>query len=181
VSTWVSTRGEPVAWLSLDAADNDPIRFWRYIDAALQTVDSGLGESLRAALFSSQPPATEQIITGLVNDISALNRKLILVFEDYPVIENADVHAGMNFLLDNLPPAMHIIITTRSDPPLRLGLRRGRRQIKTEKETNHDQHLSKTKWNEHCRAGRQDHPFHAAIFGCCHISPQIFAQGCSIA
>ncbi len=85
------------------AGDNDPVRFWRYIDAPLQTVDSGLGDGLRPALLSSQPPGVEQIIIGLVNNISTLNKKLILVIEDYHVIENAEVHAGINFLLDNIP------------------------------------------------------------------------------
>jgi LuxR family maltose regulon positive regulatory protein len=129
VSTWAAGSGDPVAWLSLDAGDNDTMQFWRYVDAALQTVDGCLGEGLRPALFSAQPPALEQIIIGLVNDIAAWNRKLILVIEDYHVIENAEIHAGVNFLLDNIPPQLHIIITTRSDPPLRLGLRRGRGQI----------------------------------------------------
>jgi LuxR family maltose regulon positive regulatory protein len=129
VSIWAAGSGVPVAWLTLDAGDNDPARFWRYIDAALQTVDSCLGENLRPALFSAQPPALEQIIIGLVNDIVVWNKQLTLVIEDYHVIENAQVHAGVNFLLDNIPPELHIIITTRSDPPLRLGLRRGRGQI----------------------------------------------------
>ncbi|HEU4745703.1 MAG TPA: hypothetical protein VFS61_10725, partial [Anaerolineales bacterium] len=129
MSTWAAGSGEPVAWLTLDAGDNDPMRFWRYIDAALQTVDSCLGENLRPALFSAQPPALEQIIIGWVNDIAAWNRKLLLVIEDYHVVDNAEIHAGVNFLLDNIPPELHIIITTRSDPPLRLGLRRGRGQI----------------------------------------------------
>ncbi|MGB8984073.1 MAG: hypothetical protein WCC12_19545, partial [Anaerolineales bacterium] len=129
VSTWAAGSGDPVAWLTLDAGDNDPLRFWRYLDAALQTVDSCLGDAFRPALFSAQPPELEQIIIGLLNDIAACKRKLILVIEDYHVIENAEIHAGVNFLLDNIPPQLHIIITTRSDPPLRLGLRRGRGQI----------------------------------------------------
>jgi LuxR family maltose regulon positive regulatory protein len=113
----------------LDAGDNDPVRFWRYVDAAIQSVDVCLGKELHAALFSTQPPMVEQIIIGLVNDIAAWNRVLTLVIEDYHVIENAEIHAGVNFLLDNIPTQMHVIITTRSDPPLRLGLRRGRGQI----------------------------------------------------
>jgi len=103
VSIWTAGSGDPVAWLSLDAGDNDPVRFWSYIDAALQTVDSCLGDALRPALFSAQPPELEQIIIGLLNDIAACKRKLILVIEDYHVIENAEIHAGVNFLLDNSP------------------------------------------------------------------------------
>ena len=129
LSTWAASLGERAAWLTLDVGDNDPVRFWRYVDAALQTVDSCLGDALRPTLFSAPPPELEQIIIGLLNDIAACKKKLILVLEDYHVIENAEIHTGINFLLDNLPPQLHIIITTRSDPPLRLGLRRGRGQI----------------------------------------------------
>jgi ATP/maltotriose-dependent transcriptional regulator MalT len=129
ISSWVAACQNPVAWLTLDEGDNDPVRFWRYVDAAFQKVDDDLGKSLRSALFSAQAPDVEQIIVGMINDITASGKKLILVLEDYHLIENAAVHTGINFLLDNIPPQMHIFITTRSDPPLHLGLRRGRRQI----------------------------------------------------
>jgi len=129
LSAWAAGCGHPVAWLTLDEGDNDPVRFWRYVDAALQTVDNRLGKSLRPALFSTQPPALERVITGLVNDIAGFGMELILVLEDYHVINNAEVHAGINFLLDNLPPEMPLIITTRSDPPLHLALRRGRAEM----------------------------------------------------
>src|SRR5512147_1336913 len=69
LSTWAANSGRPVAWLSLDDGDNDPVRFWRYVDATIQRVDRHLGENLRSILHSMQPPAFEQIITGLVNDI----------------------------------------------------------------------------------------------------------------
>jgi len=90
----VAGSGNPVAWLTLDAGDNDPVRFCRYIDAALQSVNSCLGKELHPALFSTQPPALEQILIGLMNDIAAWNRKLTLVIEDYHVIENAEIHAA---------------------------------------------------------------------------------------
>jgi ATP/maltotriose-dependent transcriptional regulator MalT len=129
LSTWVTNYKDSVAWLTLDQGDNDPIRFWRYVGAALQKVNDHLGKSLHSILFSAQTPDLEQIIIELVNDIATSNKELILVLEDYHVIDNADVHGSVNFLLDNIPPGLHIIITTRSDPPLHLGLRRGRGQI----------------------------------------------------
>jgi len=129
LSTWVTNCEYPVAWLTLDQGDNDPVRFWRYMGAALQKANDRLGKSLRSTLFSAQTPDVEQITIDLVNDIAASNIKLILVLEDYHLIDNAEVHASINLLLDNIPPKMHLIITTRSDPPLRLGLRRGRGQI----------------------------------------------------
>jgi len=129
VSTWVAAGQDAVAWLTLDEGDNDPIRFWRYVNAALQQVDDRLGKSLRSDLFSAQTPDVEQMIVGMINAITASGKIITLILEDYHIISNTEVHANMNFLLDNLPPKMHVIITTRSDPPLHLGLRRGRRQI----------------------------------------------------
>ena len=126
LSTWAYNCGQAVAWLSLDEGDNDPARFWRYVDAAFQKVDCHLGEKLHPALHSLQPPAFEQIVTGFVNDIMASGRTLILVLEDYHVINNTEIHTSVNFLLDNVPPNLHVMITTRSDPPLHLALRRGR-------------------------------------------------------
>ena len=129
LSTWADSCGQAAAWLNLDEGDNDPVRFWRYVDAALQEVDSHLGEGLRPVLFSMQPPALEQLITGFVNDVMRSGVSLILILEDYHLIHNAEVHKSINFLLDNLPPGLHVIITTRSDPPLHLALRRGRGQV----------------------------------------------------
>ena len=129
VSDWARGSGRPFAWLALDEGDNDPLRFWRYMDAALQTVDSCIGESLRPALNSSQTPVLQPIITGLINDIISVGREFILVLEDYHVIEQAKIHESLNFLLDHLPPQIRLVITTRSDPPLNLARRRGRGQI----------------------------------------------------
>lgn len=129
IGDWVRASGLPYAWLALDGGDNDPLRFWRYVDAALQTIDSRIGESLRPALYSMQAPVIQQIITGLVNDIIGLEKEFILVLEDYHVIEHAEIHDSLNFLLDHLPAQMQLIITTRSDPPLNLARRRGRGQM----------------------------------------------------
>jgi ATP/maltotriose-dependent transcriptional regulator MalT len=129
VGDWVRLGGLPFAWLTLDGRDNDPLRFWRYMDAALQTIDSRIGERLRPALHSLRAPVIEQIITELVNDIISIEKEFILVLGDYHVIEHAGIHESLNFLLDHLPAQMQLVITTRSDPPLNLALRRGRGQI----------------------------------------------------
>jgi LuxR family maltose regulon positive regulatory protein len=129
VSDWVRASNLPFAWLALDESDNDSIRFWRYLDAALETVDNRIGENLRPALYSMQAPVIQQIITGLVNDIISIEKEFILVLEDYHVIENAEIHDHLNFLLDHLPPKIMLVITTRSDPPLNLARRRGRGQL----------------------------------------------------
>lgn len=112
-------------WLTLDEADNDPVRFWRYVDAALQTLDPRLGESIRPALYTPQPPPHKTILTGLVNDILAVGLPFTLVLDDYHHIESEAVHEGVNFLVDHLPPLVHLVINTRSDPPLQLARRRG--------------------------------------------------------
>jgi LuxR family maltose regulon positive regulatory protein len=129
VGDWARASGRPFAWLALDEGDNDPLRFWRYVDAALQTIDPRIGESLRPALYSTQAPVIQQIITGLVNDIINIEQDFILVLDDYHVIEQAGVHESLNLLLDHLPPQIQLVVATRSDPPLNLARRRGRGQI----------------------------------------------------
>ncbi|MGA2489380.1 MAG: LuxR C-terminal-related transcriptional regulator [Anaerolineales bacterium] len=129
VAEWARASQLPLAWLALDEGDNDLLGFWRYMDAALQSIDSRIGESLRPALTAMQAPVIQQIITGLVNDILSIEKEFILVLEDYHVIENAGIHNSLNFLLDHLPPQMRLVITTRSDPPLNLARRRGSGQM----------------------------------------------------
>jgi LuxR family maltose regulon positive regulatory protein len=129
ISDWTRSSGLPCAWFTLDVGDNDLLRFWRYLDAALETIDTRIGESLRPALYAPQTPAIQQIITGLVNDVIACEVEFILVLDDYHLIEQTEIHASLNFLLDNLPPQMCLVITTRSDPPLNLARRRGRGQL----------------------------------------------------
>lgn len=121
--------GARVAWLSLDENDNDPIRFLTYLTAALQTAVPGLGEMAVPLLRSSQPPAAEAILTLLLNDIGRNDQPLILVLDDYHVIESAAVHQALTFLLDHQPPQLHLLITTRSDPALPLSRLRGRGQM----------------------------------------------------
>src|SRR5512139_1404180 len=129
VSDWMRLSGLAFAWLALDDGDNDLVRFWRYVDAALQAIDPRIGESLRPALYSTQAPVIDQIITGLVNDILSVEKDFIFVLEDYHVIEQPKIHESLNFLLDHLPPQMQLVITTRSDPSLNLARRRGRGQL----------------------------------------------------
>jgi len=128
-NNWIRSSKLPFAWLALDEGDNNPLRFWRYVDAALQTIDNRIGESLRPALYSSQAPVIQEIITGLVNDIISIEKEFILVLEDYHVIDQAGVHSSLNFLLDHIPPQMQLAITSRSDPPLNLARRRASGQM----------------------------------------------------
>lgn len=132
LSAWVSGCGRPVAWVSLDKGDNDPARFWAYFVAALRTVGAEVGEVVLAAF---QPPAAhgetgfETVLTALINEIAAIPQQFSLVLDDYHVIEEQPIHEAIAFLLDHLPPQMHMVIATRSDPPLPIARLRARGQL----------------------------------------------------
>jgi LuxR family maltose regulon positive regulatory protein len=136
LSAWVGARQalrQKVAWLSLDEGDNDPARLWRYVIAALQIVNHQIGKTMQGALQSPQPPSPESLVTTLINDIAdavdATDGPLTLVLDDYHVIEAESIHQSLDFLLDHLPPELHLVIATREDPPLALPRLRGRGQV----------------------------------------------------
>ena len=117
------------AWLSLDRGDNDPAAFWTYVIAALRTVASGVGESALALLDAPQPPRIETVLTALLNDLGAVAGEIVLVLDDYHVIDARDVQDGMAFLLDHLPPWLHVVIASRADPALPLARMRARSEL----------------------------------------------------
>ncbi len=129
LSEWLATCGQPVAWLSLDEEDSDPVRFLIYFIAALQTVAPTIGEGLLSMLQSSQPPPPEAMLTALLNDITTLPDHFVLVLDDYHVIDAKPVDLALTFLLDHLPPQMHLIIATREDPLLPLARLRARGEL----------------------------------------------------
>ena len=117
------------AWLSLDRGDNDPASFWTYVIAALRAVAPGVGESALALLHASPPPPTDTVLTVLINDLGAIAADIVLVLDDYHVIDARDVADGMAFLLDHLPPGLHVVIAGRADPPLPLARLRARGEL----------------------------------------------------
>jgi LuxR family maltose regulon positive regulatory protein len=117
------------AWLSLNESDNDPARFLTYFVAALQTVEEGLGASVLNAFRAPQPPPVESALTVLLNEIAAIPGDLALVLDDYHLITAQPIHKALTFLLDHLPDNAHLVIATRSDPPLHLARLRGRGQL----------------------------------------------------
>ncbi len=129
VVDFARSSGLPFAWLALDESDNDSLRFWRYIDAALASIDSRIGEGLRSALYGSHAPAIQPIVTGLINDIIGIEKELILVVDDYHVISNQAINDGMIFLINHLPPLLHLVIATRADPPFPISRLRARGQL----------------------------------------------------
>jgi ATP/maltotriose-dependent transcriptional regulator MalT len=125
-SSALSTR---VAWLSLDNADNDPTRFLTYFVVALQTIAPTIGAGVLGVLQSPQPPPTEAMLTALLNDITTIPDHFVLVLDDYHVIDATPVDLALAFLLEHLPPQMHLVITTREDPQLPLARLRVRDQM----------------------------------------------------
>jgi len=133
LSAWLAEGKFPVAWVSLDAADNDPVRFFSYVIAALETISPGVGAAAQALLRSPQPPPLESVLTVLINAlcaptdrVDAADHPTILVFDDYHAIDDPAIHSAVAFLLENLPPQLHLFIATRADPPLPLARWRSR-------------------------------------------------------
>ena len=129
INEWIAGLSGSVAWLSLDMGDNDPIRFWTYLIAALQTVQPGLGESAQEMLHNPQPLPLEAILTALINEIASSPKTLVLVLDDYHQIEAQAVHDGLIFLLENQPQNFHLVVAGRSDPPWPLARLRGRQEV----------------------------------------------------
>ena len=118
-----------IAWLSLDDGDSDSTRFLTYFVAALQTLVPTIGEGVLAVLQSPQPPPIESILTALLNEITAVSHPIILILDDYHLIDAQPVDKALAFLLEHLPPQMHLVITTREDPNLPLARYRVRNQL----------------------------------------------------
>src|SRR4028118_1724804 len=129
VSGWVAGCDRPAAWLSLDEGDNDPTHFLSYLVAALQTIAPNIGEGVLGALQSPQPPSTESTLTALLNEISTIPDDLVLVLDDYHVVDAKPVDDALTFLIEHLPPQVHLVIATREDPHLPLARLRARGQL----------------------------------------------------
>ncbi len=142
-SEWVTacSRLEPkvrTAWLSLDKGDNDPARFLAYVITALRTIQANIGKGALSALQSPQPPPAEVVLTSLLNELAALPDRILLVLDDYHLIEAQPIHDALTFLLEHLAPlswgvsppgGMHLVIATREDPLLSLARLRARGQL----------------------------------------------------
>ena len=131
LAEWVRRGRHPVAWLSLDAGDNDPARFWRHTVAALDRVRPGISERLGPLLGPPAPPSFESLVTALINEVAGQPDadEALLVLDDYHVISSQPVHESLGFLLEHRPPGLHLALTSRSDPPLALARLRARGQL----------------------------------------------------
>jgi LuxR family maltose regulon positive regulatory protein len=121
LSTWSETASRPVAWVSLDESDNDPVQFLTYLSAALMTVHPEVGDDAIAALESPQPPAIDALLALIINDIADFDGPLTLVLDDYHLITSETVHQAVSLAIERLPANMHLVVATRLDPPFPLG------------------------------------------------------------
>jgi LuxR family transcriptional regulator, maltose regulon positive regulatory protein len=131
LSAWLATVGaehRSVAWLSLEESDRQPGLFWTYVITALQTVVPGAGAGALPLLQSAQPPI-ETVLTTLLNDLSAVPDEIHLVLDDYHLVDGPDLATGMVFLLEHLPPHVHLVISSRADPALPLARLRARGEL----------------------------------------------------
>jgi LuxR family maltose regulon positive regulatory protein len=124
LTSWIDHSQLQIAWLSIDEADNELDRFLTYLIAALQHLDDGIGLDVQAALSESRAASIETLLTRLINEVEAVmseqehRNQFILVLDDYHLITTQSVHDALNFLLDHLPSAVHLVVAGRSDPPV---------------------------------------------------------------
>jgi len=129
LSQWARQTSCRVAWVSLDADDDDPARFWTYFIAALRGLYPDLARSALKLLHSPDTFSIESLLRVLINTLSRIPDASVVVLDDYHVIKSQVVHGGMNYLLDHLPPQIHLVIATRVDPPLALARLRGKGEM----------------------------------------------------
>lgn len=136
VSTWAKSfdrlQNAPsplFAWFSLGEDDNDPLLFWSYVISALKSASQVIGDQALDLLEAGFPINPDGFLNSLLNDLARLPGPVILILDDYHLIRNLEIHRSISFLLENLPPQCHIILLSRTDPPLRLALLRSRGQL----------------------------------------------------
>jgi LuxR family maltose regulon positive regulatory protein len=131
LADWTLRSGRPVAWLSLDSGDNDPARFWRHVAAALDQVQPGIAEQLAPLLGPPPPSSFEGLVTALINELATHlgQNGVVLILDDYHLIDAQPVHASLGFLLEHLPTGLQLVLAGRADPPLALARLRARGQL----------------------------------------------------
>ena len=128
LADWARDSRRPVAWLSLDEADNDPVRFWRHVTAALDHTRPGVADQLDP-LLGPAPTSPEGLVTTLINQLAAEPDQVLLLLDDYHLIDSRPVHRSLEFLLEHRPPSLRLVLASRADPPLPLARLRARGQL----------------------------------------------------
>ena len=131
LADWAQRSGHPAGWLSLDAGDNDPARFWRHAVAALNRARPGIGGRLAPLLGPPAPSSFQGLVTALINELAAQlsAEQALLVLDDYHVIGSEQVHESLGFLLEHRPAGICVVLASRGDPPLALARLRARGQL----------------------------------------------------
>ncbi len=125
---WAAHTGLPIAWFSIDEGDNDPFRFLSYLIAALDSAVQGVGDQYLDA-YQSLQPSIQPALTGLINQLTGIAEEFVLILDDYQFIHSPDIHNALAYLLERMPPCLHLVIATRTDPPLPLARLRARDQL----------------------------------------------------
>ena len=131
LTAWIAsttTADRSVAWLSLDQSDSQPTTFWTYVITALQSVVPGVGADVLPLLQSTQPPI-QTVIVSVLNELAATPNEVVLVLDDFHLVDGPDIRDGMTFLLEHLPPHVHLVISSRADPLLPLARLRARGEL----------------------------------------------------
>jgi LuxR family transcriptional regulator, maltose regulon positive regulatory protein len=136
LAVWAGQCSHHVAWLSLDQLDNDPLRFWGAVLSALRTRLPAVGESILAQMQTSQLPQMIPLLTTLINDLALVGEEIVLILDDYHVIEEPSIHASLQFLIEHAPSYLHLVLSSRVDPPLALARLRARGQMAELRDTN---------------------------------------------
>ena len=138
VIDWLQTQGDDASspfllgWLSLDEGDNDPTRFLTYLITALNRIEgleSEIGVGALQLVQSSQPPQPKTVLISVINEIAMVTDKIVLILDDFHLIDSRQVHDSLNFLIENLPPQLHLVLTTREDPPIPMSRLRASGQL----------------------------------------------------
>jgi LuxR family maltose regulon positive regulatory protein len=129
VGSWLAQHDRPAAWVSLDQSENDLPTFLVYLIVALRSVDDRVGEALEHVLRAPQLPPAQDLINAFINEISGISQDFFVVLDDYHVITSNAVHDLVRALLDHQPRRMHLVITSRTEPPLALPRLRARGQL----------------------------------------------------
>ena len=159
LSTWARrahTAGQQVMWLSLDVLDNDPTHFWISLITALRTCLPTEGSTALQMLRTPQPAAVATVLTTLINETLEQGNETVLILDDYQVIEDEGIHKAMAFLLDHLPPNLHMVLASRTDPDLPLARWRMRGQMLEIRDADLSFRLEET---EHFLAQASGYPF----------------------
>ena len=127
LADWARRGGQPAAWLSLDAGDNDPARFWRHVVAGLDQARPAVGERVAPLLGPPAPSSFQGLVTELINALAG--EEALLVLDDYHLIGAPQVHESLAFLVEHRPAGICVVLASRSDPPLPLARLRARGQL----------------------------------------------------